>query len=309
MKKITLLTSILALAACATGDGPDDRFRVSSTSMYFLTTKDAVDSNRNVTSLKTEVPVCKGNCREITTKITGSPSHPSVLNRLSTKTLGANENVLTIYDLSDTEFKFVDGTEKFTFVIDDADNSSTYGKITGIKIGDSEVYERKPDDSAEFTKDDATFTYNSFSKSEEVNLLYSDFGEFKSERFVGGYKDLKQDAPTQKMTFRGRAVGVGTKDLTETSLDGEATLNFVAPTNKETLTMDFDNWDKVVITKEGDNARQIQFDGGNPTSENLNANVDYYGASASNIQEAVGNVKYNGEDRTLDVVFGVKNNN
>ena len=215
MKKITLLTSILALAACATGDGPDDRFRVSSTSMYFLTTKDVVDSNRNVTSLKTEVPVCNGNCAEITNKIIGTPSHPSVLNRSSTKTLGANE--LTIYDLSDTEFEFVDGTEKFTFVIDNTDKSSTYGKITGIKIGDSEIYNRKPDDSAGFTKDDTTFTYNSFSKSKGLNMLYSDFGEFKSEHFVGGYKDLKHENPTKNMTFSGRAVGVGTKDSIETS--------------------------------------------------------------------------------------------
>ena len=58
MKKYIPLISVLALAACASGgSGPDDRFRVSSSSRYFAVGTDAAKSNEQITSMDSEIIV------------------------------------------------------------------------------------------------------------------------------------------------------------------------------------------------------------------------------------------------------------
>lgn len=104
MKKFMILTSLLALTACGGGSGghPGERFQVRSSSNYLTATDEAAESNGKITSMKSEILSCNGNCQKIKDRITGTPSHA----RSSTEQDGSN--ILTVYDLSDVNFKFAE---------------------------------------------------------------------------------------------------------------------------------------------------------------------------------------------------------
>lgn len=242
MKKYVSLVSVLALAACASGSGgPDDRFRVSSSSKYMYATERAAESNQNITSMNSEVVICNGTCPEHLNRITGTPSHA----RVSTTQQGGVD--LTVYDLSDVTFTTADegfdpGEESFTFVIDDKESSGTRGQIIGIDMGfgksnsfstdknpiltrqgETNVfngYVNDPDNNMDQDKwKPAKYTYESLGKNK---LRFSDFGTLHIERtdvdnkswtpvFIGGYDVAKKIDPTsispQTLEFSGTAVG------------------------------------------------------------------------------------------------------
>ena len=95
------------------------------------------------------------------------------------------------------------------------------------------------------------------------------FDENDYDVFAGGYKvNALQHRPTEDMHFIGKAVGsiyaTNSDDHTGTDaalVDNAATLDFVGGT--ETLTMDFDNWYTVTVTKNGstNNITFSDFDG------------------------------------------------
>lgn len=243
MKKYIPLISVLALAACASGgSGPDDRFRVASSSKYVYASDAAVKSNQELTSMASEVVICNGTCPTHLDRITGTPSHA----RVSTTQQGGTE--LTVYDLSDVTFTIADedftpGEESFTFVVDDTENNGARGKIIGIDMGFGEEdsfpvadknpiltrkgdntvfdgYVNDPDDSLDQDKwKPAKYTYESLGKN---RLRFSDFGTLRVERtdgdgktwtpvFIGGYDEAKKIDPTsvspQTLNFVGTASG------------------------------------------------------------------------------------------------------
>ena len=248
MKNYISLMAVLALVGCAGGsEGPDGRFRVSSSSKYVYATEKSVKSNQKLTSMNSEVVVCNGTCPEHLNRITGTPSHA----RVSTTQQGGVE--LKVYDLSDVSFTMADegfdtGEDSFKFIIDDNTDSETRGKIIGIDMGfaeddsfpadkkatlsrqdDTNVfngYVNDPDNDADPDKwKDAKYTYASLGKGK---LRFSDFGTLKVVRnddadkkwtsvFIGGYDAAKKIAPenvalakeetTKTMEFSGTATG------------------------------------------------------------------------------------------------------
>ena len=242
MKKYVSLLSLLVLTACATGgNGPDERFRVASSSKFLYATEQAADSNKVITPMNSEVVVCNGTCPAHLDRITGTPSHA----RVSLTQQGATE--LAVYDLSDVTFtmadeKFVPGEESFTFVIDNTDANGSRGKIIGIDRGfgkedsfpegEEAVLVRrreyatfdgyvndKASEEAEDNWKKATYTYKSWGSDK---LRFSDFGTLTINEtgengktwnpvFIGGYDAAKKIDPktvaSQTVEFSGTAAG------------------------------------------------------------------------------------------------------
>ena len=132
MKKIAVLTSLLALTACGGGSHhAGDRVRVSEQPTYeqpyLLTSEETRLSNSQITNMVSEVAVCK-NC--------SSPRKPEARYSGEKEYEGKK---FEIYDLSDVKFTMSDegalepGEESFYFVIDETDNA---GKIIGVNLAD-----------------------------------------------------------------------------------------------------------------------------------------------------------------------------
>jgi len=242
MKNYVSLVSILALTACATsGSGPDDRFRVSSSSKYMYATETAVESNKAVTSMNSEIVICSGDCHDPANRVGGKPSRA----RVFTMQQGSAE--LSVYDLSDVKFTIADegfepGEESFTFVIDDSEANGTRGKIIGIDMDFEEDDSFPETKEAILTRQNETNVFNGFVNDPDSNsdpdkwkpakytyeslgknkLKFSDFGTLHIERtddvdkswapvFIGGYDDAKKIDPTsvapQTLEFFGQIAG------------------------------------------------------------------------------------------------------
>lgn len=258
MNKYVSLMLVLGLAACATGGtGPDERFKVSSTSRYVFATEKAVKSNQELTSMNTEVVICS-TC----------PEHDDrSLARVSTITRGGTE--LTVYDLEDVTFTTADegfdpGEESFKFVVDETDTNGTRGKIIGIDMDfasddsfpsdtnailtrkkDTNVFSgfvNDPDSNTDPEKwKPANYTYKSM--GQDLKLRYSDFGTLTIKRtdvdnkvmtpvFIGGYDTAKKINPadietntSQIIEFSGTASGSVTAILDGQGSGKSITLN------------------------------------------------------------------------------------
>lgn len=273
MKNYVYLMMVLGLAACASGgEGPDSRFRVSSTSPYVFATERAAESNKALTSMNSEVVVCNGTCPAHLNRVTGTPSHA----RVSVTNQGGTE--LTVYDLSDVQFKWAeegfDG--KFTFVVNDdkqiigidvgattdeintdnVDNYTANYNITKTKNGKI-YFNRNNDDTFSGLFNDnryqennnqepnnnepgqdgsnwelATYTYNS--KGGDLKLQYSDFGNMTIK--VNKNTTDNDDA---RLVFIGgyddaKKLATVNQDITESdNFNGTATGNVTAIKNGE----------------------------------------------------------------------------
>ena len=285
MKKYLSLMSILALAACASGGSPDGRFTVTSTSRYAFVTEDAVNSNKNVTSMDSEIIICDDDAcpahinRYISNISHQHPRGASTNTNDTTKALQSGEKY-SVYGLNNASFTTDDanGDEKFVFSIDETENSKNRGRIESVKYDGYSGVLVRTSDSKKFmnTQDGATFTYNSYDsmvKAEsKLNLRFSDFGKVtfsdndtgdnaKDYMFAGGYKELRKTPENNAtMDFRGTASGVVSKGGTPQEINGPATLKFNAGT--ETLNMAFSGgekpWYDVKIVK-SDNENTISF--------------------------------------------------
>lgn len=333
MKNYVYLMMVLGLAACASGgEGPDSRFRVSSSSQYFAVATDAAKSNKNVTSMDSEIIVCDGGCPAHLDRYISNVSHQ---HRLASSTALYEGSGFKVYGLDNATFTTSDapGTEKFTFVIEDDEASEMRGKITQVKWDSgAHILTRQTVTENVFknSDDDFTLTYNSLA---ENKLRFSDFGKIETNEasankymFAGGYEKLQHDAPTSNMSFTGTAAGIVSSGTYSQNVKGNATLDFNDGT--ETLNMNFasgetpwynveiiksDTVNKIIFTDTENVNANVKFndfsDGARTkdfTSENMN--VGYYG-HGTNVSEATGVVKYTEADINMDAAFGVKKNN
>ena len=277
MKKFTVLTSVLALAACGGGSGgPGAPVRVTQNEGFLSATPEAVESNKEITTMVSEIDICTGNC--------DSPRQDVA--RVSTKEI--NGKTFKVYNLDDVNFLMADegfGGE-MNFNIDD-----TTKKIIGVTVGaedeDAKYFERQNDNS--FTgqvtieggqQADGILNYTSVAKAKNLGLRYSDFGKVEVQVrnpetntfehaqtfvFIGGYDDASQKRIAEnnidsEKTFSGYATGSVTSILhdrvveegqekgktinldtsTNSTKDKFATLTFNNGTS--TLNAKFDNW-------------------------------------------------------------------
>ncbi len=281
MRKLAILTSILALAACGGGSGSGSL----GTPGEILTPEQrvAAKSNLSVTGMKSHVFIGGTNATvNPNARASTSGGHGGKLYDLS--------NV--VFQSADKEFDTPDEDFTMKFIVDEN------GKITAIQSTDDGSID-------EFARHD--YKSNRFDVPEEgvharVNLVgkqlglaYSDFGFIQmyedanpdTHLFImpiaGGYQEklVKADELATDMKFKGIAVGsVGEADTTVEGerldlYDSKAELVFNKATGTETLTADFtskshqnDPWYKVVATRYNDGDAQIAFtDGGNIENE------------------------------------------
>lgn len=330
MKKYVALVSVLALTACASSGGPDDRFRVSSSSRYFAVGTDAVKSNEQITSMDSEIIVCdEGGCPAHVNRYISNVSHQ----RSSSGESLYSGTGFKVYGLDNVSFTTSDnpGTEKFKFIIEDSEGSATRGRITHVSMDQGAHILTRQDTQAGNTfansSDNITLTYNSWA---DKKLRFSDFGEIKvndgTEKdymFAGGYEELKHDQPATNMDFTGNAGGIVSDGTNTQNVNGAATLAFNDGT--ETLNMNFSGgnvpWYDVQIVKSA-NVNTITFKNASNVNTNVkfedfvdgtrtkdfdtnNMNIGYYGPGI-NVSEATGVVKYTEGDIRMDASFGMK---
>lgn len=305
MKKLAILTSILALTACGGGSGGSGGGGAGNSVTDF-----AAVSNANLTGMRTAIEV--------------NAAGETVSSRAATSRFATLGNGNILYDLSDVDFKASDEDfgVKLKFVVD-ADK-----KVTGIKVINldaSEMSSNRIGDTNNFAgtvnmgdEVDAVLSYNSLGK--EMGLAYSDFGNISIDVidgwrpvFIGGYdvKKIDESEIETNATFTGKATGSvmairdGEGSGKGRDLDGNATLVFDTnggnPTS--TLTANFDNWYDVKYEKTG-TTETATFTGGDviddpdfyliddangdgKTTDVTNSDVRYFG-DGTNPSEAVG---------------------
>lgn len=280
MKKLAILTSILALAACGGGSGGH------GTPGEILTPEQrvAAESNLSVTGMKSHIIIGGTNATvNPNARASTSGGHGGKLYDLS--------NV--VFQSADKEFDAPDEDFTMKFIVDEN------GKITAIQSTDDgsiDEFARHDDKSNRFDVPEEGVHHARVNLvGKQLGLAYSDFGFIQmyedanpdTHLFImpiaGGYQEklVKADELATDMKFRGIAVGsVGEADTTVEGerldlYDSKAELVFNKETGTETLTADFtskshqnDPWYKVVATRYNDGDAQIAFtDGGNIEKE------------------------------------------
>lgn len=280
MKKFVLLTSVLALAACAGGTGGNGG-NGNIPSAPTTVSADAVRANAEVTGMVSEILV--------------GEDGTSFARMAKGRDIGGKK--YDVYNLGDVDFRAAD--EAFDIEMNFVVNDKT-GEIEKIlvKTEDDRTLEFNHIGKGVFAgkveKDggwsDAHMTYNSLGR--KMGLKYSDFGtlgladtndqeiEGWQPVFIGGYdkaKGISGDkmiASGAKMTFEGKAVGevahiangkANMRKLDETN----ATLVFDATgkTATQTLTASFKNWYDIQYTKTGNSAGEVEFTHGDNKSD------------------------------------------
>ena len=283
MKKITFLTSVLALAACGGGSGgvvgtpgaivtPNDNLTPQQRAAY---------SNANVTGMNSFVVIGGSNP-------TVNPNARAASTHVFDQADGGKR-----YDLENVTFK----TIPTSGVIDDLIfHTDSDGKITSIEFpnavsimqehsgSDVPVGElmRQGDDTNEFSWEGMPIYYNSY--AQQLGLKYSDFGILQFDAtsmggdmvynipFFGGYdikrvdnnrmKDLAEDGDIVFTgSVKGQVVYTNMADNSNTPLDGglideHATLTF-AQDGTQTLAADFTNWAQIEVVKAANGTNQF----------------------------------------------------
>lgn len=277
MKKLILLTSILALAACGGGSGGGNGGNTGvdiPDKLPSTVTADAELSNAEITGMVSEI------------MITADGNASGNTSRMSHHNIGGKK--YTSYKLDDVDFAFAD--EGFggplRFILD----KDGTGEITGfVMVGDDVDENGEKEADKVFTRNGDVFEgvvegnaaklkYQSLGK--EMGLRYSDFGKLDislmdgwSPVFIGGYdiKNVKDaEMPTDSsLTFDGVAVGhvVAVRDgepdaqVLNENAQKNAKLVFDATggTPKQTLTASFDNWYDIEYTKNGNEKGSVTF--------------------------------------------------
>ncbi len=311
MKKYAILTSVLALTACAGGSGGGSAGGALSPE----------ESNLAVTGMRTSVEIDK-NGHSVNVRSAVTPRNSAV---------GYTElsNGNKIYDLRNVKFTFGDeqfGKDSLTFDVDSDKKITKFiiaeehgGKRTFNRIGDTNTFEGKVDVG---TEEDGVLTYNSMGK--DLGLQYSDFGNFDVKvggvgisdwavPFAGGYDVKKIDAEniSDNATFEGRATGYAAKvtgnvdEAVMVPLDSDAKLEFDGATHTSTLTANFDNWYDVKYTESG-TTKEIEFSnyvGNGPQFDKTTYNLDDINTNEKPKIES--DIHYYGDDGIPTEVTGV----
>jgi len=327
MKKLTILTSVLALAACGGGSGGSSGGSsiVTPTPIARMgtVTQNAIDSNAAVTGMVSEI----GRATD------GSTIDVDNVSRSATTRFTYNGKEYESYKLNDVNFIMADegfGGE-MTFGVDE-----TTGEITSfVLLPDEEDPEDKgmtferagydPNDaekSKQFTgqvnhngHQDAVLTYNSLGK--DVGLKYSDFGGFDIDvidgwrpTFAGGYDVKKIDTQdiSNDVTFTGKATGSvvavlgGEGSGVALPLDSNANLTFNKNSKTTTMTASFDNWYDVEYTKVGNDTGNVAFTNGKNEDFYLIGDTQGNGRTVSVTGE---DVRYFGDNNIASEAAGI----
>lgn len=298
MKKILVLTSVLALAACGGGSGGNSG-GVAEGRVGTLP-QSAVDSNHKITSMASEILVASDDSTRVL---------PMGHAARAASVVYENQEY-TAYRLDDVVFTSAQVTDTADMDLVKFKVNANTGKIDGIDTQHKGQWEGV----AERTGD-RVFTRNTNDGTEQYELAmsgaltYSDFGKIiytdteHGETFysalAGGYETFKVNNNYMKenidepLVFSGRAVGgvfretgglddndefpatvLATQDL-DTGENG-ARLTFNA--GAETLEMNFPDWYKVTVSKAGNSATaDIDFDGtGKTIASNLQFSSSHY---------------------------------
>lgn len=270
MKKIAVLTSVLALVACGGGSGGD------------LST---AASNARVTGMNSFIVV--------------GGSNPTV--NPNARSASPLEDGGTQYDLEDVTFKTIPTSGVISDLVFHTNGS---GKIKSIEFADAEnlrgdvfvgpikrrgnsnVFVAKPDQLEMEQKGDIPIEYITYAK--QLGLTYSDFGVLRADisalgnpdmtiwdmPFAGGYNVKKVDndrmndlAASGDIVFSGLAKGmVSYQDKNEGGMDialpggltdEHATLTF-AHDGKQILAANFENWARIEAVKAANETNQFK---------------------------------------------------
>ncbi|MBD5388665.1 hypothetical protein HDR63_00205 [bacterium] len=331
MKKYTILTSVLALAACGGGHhGGGDVVTPSDITRVGTVTQAAAESNAALTPMVSEIGV-----------LDGDADAPSVnIGRAAVGSFIHQGQKYNSYKLDNVELNMGDwGTAHF--------HVDENGKVDALVFHDNEKIESnvarqgnsdkfivrfRADDLTD-DKRDVKFSYDSYAR--DLGLKYADFGTFNGQSpwsgdavafpFMAGYEIKEIKNPTGKMAFAGLAKGsvaqhVDDHDQNQVTItDTNATLVF--ENGMETLTANFDKWYKMTITKDADHVRLDFDDTGKTISaahklaetmvtdpEKLDMTTKYYG-NAADTKEATALINYyqfNAPDTNdnVNVTFG-----
>ncbi len=283
MKKIAILTSVLALAACGGGSGHHhDGTPVTpgannpATVPGDKTIGDAARaSNREITSMASEILIAKdGSLPNIARDATGSVNH--------------NGKEYTAYRLDDAKFVMADIPDE-----DDPDIAVKFttdadGKIIGTDMllwGENIKTRREEGNKFSFNENGVSAIFETkMGKGDAMGMKYSDFGyvdvdwsedgETVNEHFAiaGGYDVMRIEAEniSGEKTFTGQATGnVSANDAPMAVETDDATLVF--KDGVQTLNMNFDNWYNVTVTS-ADGKNNIAFD---DTEKNIAAGYKF----------------------------------
>lgn len=294
MKKLTILTSVLALAACGGGSGGN-----GTTTPDTLTPqqRNAIKSNVKITAMNSFV-VIGGNNPTVNSNARAASNHSFLQDDGGTR-----------YDLENVTFKTIPTSGVISDVMFHTDEN---GKIESIEFIDAEEImaqhpgssvivgpiQRKSDDTNVFVEKpgqlnepqngDIPIEYKSFAK--ELKLKYSDFGVLSFDTtalgfsdsnvwempFAGGYdiknvdnEQMQQLAQNGDVIFTGLAKGqvshqhktVDDPEGHDVVLEGglndkHATLTF-AQDGTQTLAADFKNWAKIEAVKAANGTNQF----------------------------------------------------
>ncbi len=330
MKRLTLLTSILTLAACGGGSGGGSGGGAALPDVRVPNT--TVTSNQKVTSMVSEILIAQDGSANL---------------ERSSKTVHHNGKEYKQYRMdnvtflsADKEFS-TDPDEDFMLQF----KTDEHGKIIAIHSiddGEREDFARHGDENRFDVPDEEVHAKLNM-LGQQLKLRYSDFGYVEvyqnsdpdNAMFImpiaGGY-DVKKvamnaDELRDDVTFDGIAVlnvGEASTEVAGERLslrDENAKVTFHKGTGDEVMTANFDKWYDVTATKYADNTAQIVFTDGDAivsdahrfrdtdTNTTLNAydtgrvandkdehkvsvNFDYYGNQPNNPSEATGIIYY-----------------
>ena len=334
MKKIAILTSVLALTACGGGSGsgggsapimPDAP--VVPEARPGTVSDEVIDSNASVTGMLSEIGIAEDG-----TSI-------DIARHSGRKEFQHHGKKYKSYNLEDVNFVMADegfgGQMKFT--VDKKTGEITYFSLlpdendpedkgmsfkrrgynkTNHKASKEFIGQvnHKTDDEQEAMVD-AVLTYDSMGR--DLGLKYSDFGGFDVDVidgwrpvFIGGYeiKQIDTEDIAKNTTFTGRATGSviavleGNGSGVARTLNDTAQLVFDKQSKTSTLTASFDNWYDVKYEKSAGDVGNVTFSNGKDPDFYLINDIDGSGKTVAVSGE---DIRYYGDKNNATEVVGL----
>lgn len=301
MKKILILTSVLALAACGGGHHGGE----TTNDILTPQQREAMGSNAIVTNLNSFIvvggsnPTVNPNSRAASTHIFSEPNGGTIydLENVTFKTIPTSGVISDLMFHTDENGKIVsiEFLDAERIMAEHGNSSVLVGELE--RIDKTNIFIAHPGQINMPQTEDMQIEYISYADEESgLGLKYADFGVLKMDSsklagadvdtyympFMGGfdaknidYDQMKNLAQNSDMVFTGMARGtvIYSDELTDeveskSLIDNNAKLTF-ASNGTQTLTADFEDWAKVQAIKAADGTNQFKVDSYVTASSNL----------------------------------------